>query len=151
MNRSLTGTVLWTCLAGLLGATLFFVKHEVKDLETRLASVNHEIARNEEDIHVLNAEWSFLNDPVRLRDLAERHLGMRQMGPTQMTTLDTLNSVPSTVFAQARPQVPNVKQDHTAPVTVAQATPAQQPRPVARPHIAGGTGLAMASSPGETR
>jgi len=150
MNRSVTGTILWTCLAGLLGATLFFIKHEVKDLETRLASVNRNIERNQEDIHVLNAEWSFLNDPVRLRDLAERHLGMRQMGPTQMATLDTLNTAPTTALAQARPQTLAVKP--AAAVAVAQAvTPTQSPRPVARPHIAGGTGLAMASSPGEAR
>ena len=175
MNRSLTGTVLWTCFAGLLGAALFFVKHEVKDLETKLASVKHEIIRNQEDIHVLNAEWSFLNDPVRLRDLAQRHLGMKQMGPTQVATLDTLNGSHQTAL-------PQVQYAATKPVTsesarqVASALPAPKPAAPAKPtsalaqaaatpvtptkhiqtaaqhpRIAGGTGLAMVSSSGEAR
>ncbi len=170
MNRSITGTILWTCFAGMLGAALFFVKHEVKDLETKLASVNHDIVRNQEDIHVLNAEWSFLNDPVRLRDLAQRHLGMKQMGPTQVATLDTLNSQPfagttQTQYAAATSHTPTAaaKQPTTAsapsalpapkPVIVmAQTAPATHPKPSDHhPRIAGGTGLAMVSTPGEAR
>lgn len=153
MNRSLTGTILWTCLAGLLGATLFFIKHEVKDLESRLASVNRDIGRNMEDIHVLNAEWSFLNDPVRLRDLAERHLGMKQMGPTQMANLNTLKPTSATALAQA--SAPSLVATQTAtPLAVVKATqpimPQAKPALPAHNHMGGGTGLAMVST-GETR
>ena len=145
MNRSLKGTVLWSCLAGLMGATLFFIKHEVKDLETRLASVNHEIQRGQEDIHVLKAEWSFLNDPSRLRDLAERHLGMKQMGPTQIATLNTLGTSPATALVQAAP----VAAPKPAPVTSVVAVAHAAPPPVVPHHrIVGGTGLAMATPMG---
>ena len=136
MNSSLKATILWTFLAGLMGTTLFFIKHEVKDLESRLSAVNHDIQRNQEDIHVLKAEWSFLNDPVRLRDLAERHLGMRQMGPNQIATLNTLNAQPVTALVQNNP----------APAP-AHAAPAPHAPPPAQPHHygMGGTGLAMAT------
>ena len=148
MKRSLTRTILWICLAGLSGTTLFFIKHEVKDLETRLASVNREIARNQEDIHVLNAEWSFLNDPVRLRDLAERHLGMKLMGPTQMASMSTLNEAPTGTLARVlpppRPLVKPGVGGTPAPLS------AQTQRP-AHPPIAGGPGLAMVSPSGEMR
>ena len=168
MNSSLRSTILWTLLAGLMGATLFFIKHEVKDLETRLALVNRDIVRNQEDIHVLKAEWSYLNDPVRLRQLAERYLGMKQMGPTQIATLDTLNSTwqAPTALAQAHPKTiapapapvavaavipPKAAAPKSvAPTALASAAPVPQhttmPTPAAPRHrVAGGTGLAMAT------
>lgn len=157
MNSSLRSTILWTLLAGLMGATLFFIKHEVKDQETRLASVNRDIIRNQEDIHVLKAEWSYLNDPVRLRQLAERYLGMKQMGPTQIATLDTLNSTwqAPTALAQAHPKtpapvavaaiVPPKPAPKAAQTVLASAAPQQHTTPAPRHRVAGGTGLAMAT------
>lgn len=90
MRRGLTGTILWTLLALSVGVVLFVVKYEVKDLERRLADLNTEIHRNQESIHVLRAEWSFLNDPARLRAQAEKHLAMKPLTPAQVATLDTL-------------------------------------------------------------
>ena len=69
-------TVLDVALAGGLSLGLYIVKHGVIELENRLTQVNREIARDQRAIHVLKAEWSFLNEPARVRDLAERHLGM---------------------------------------------------------------------------
>lgn len=86
----LLGTVLWACLAACIGVGLFFVKHEVKDQERRLQALNDEIQRNQESIHVLRAEWSYLNDPSRLRALAEKHLGMRPVAPAQVASLDAV-------------------------------------------------------------
>ena len=136
MNRSIRGTVLWAVAAGLVGAVLFFIKHEVMDLESRLSVVHHDIQRNQEDIHVLKAEWSFLNDPVRLRQLAEKHLGMKLMGPAQIATLDTLNHAPSTALVQATATsiVPSLPKP-PPPVAVAAA-----PK-----RVTTGAGLAMAA------
>jgi hypothetical protein len=90
MIKGLTTTVVSACLAGGVGIGLFFVKHEVKEQEIRLADLNMDIQRNQEAIHVLKAEWSYLNDPARLRQLSEKFLGMRVMGPSQITTLASL-------------------------------------------------------------
>ena len=142
MNRSIRGTIVWAVLAGLVGALLFFIKHEVMDLESQLATVHHDIQRNQEDIHVLKAEWSYLNDPVRLRQLAEKHLGMKLMGPAQIATLNTLNQAPSTALVQATatsivPGLPKPQAAAPGAVAVAAAHPA------APKHV--GTGLAMAA------
>lgn len=88
--RGLAGTVVWSCMAAAIGIGLFFIKHEVKEQEARLAELNREIQRNQEAIHVLKAEWSYLNDPARLRQLSEKYLGMKPMAPAQVATLDTL-------------------------------------------------------------
>ncbi|KIL96793.1 Cell division protein FtsL [Paramagnetospirillum magnetotacticum MS-1] len=124
MKRGLTGTILWTLLAVAVGAVLFLVKYEVKDLEARLAGLNAEIHRNQETIHVLRAEWSYLNDPIRLRTLSEKHLGMKPVTPTQVATLDTLpkDGIPATgvVYAAVTPSRMSM------PV---QAPAAQPPKP----------------------
>ena len=107
LRRSLLGTILWSMLAACIGVGLFVVKYEVKDLEAKLTGLNAEIHRNQETIHVLRAEWSYLNDPIRLRTLSEKHLGMRPMMPSQVATLDTLprDGIPATgpVYAAVSP------------------------------------------------
>jgi cell division protein FtsL len=105
MKRGLFGTILWTALAACIGIGLFFVKHEVKDQERRLHALNTEIHRNQETIHVLRAEWSFLNDPGRLRAQAEKHLGMHPVKPTEVATLDSVlrDGMPSATMLAVAP------------------------------------------------
>ena len=143
MIRGLVGTVLWSLLAGAVGIGLFFVKHEVKDLESRLAGLNQDIARNQDEMHVLKAEWSYLNDPARLRDLSERHLGMRPMGTGQIATLDTLPGAPSDLPALAsapKPDASSVAKAEFSAGLKPEPRPAPQPAPkthsTVRPQLA---------------
>lgn len=139
MIRGLVATVLWTCLAGGVGVGLFFIKHEVKELEGRLAGLNQEIHREQEAIHVLRAEWSYLNDPARLRQLSERHLSMKPLGPNQVASLETLrmapggaalaNAQPLPKALQPAPAQTTARMTPAAPAAVAAARPAQ-PRPM---------------------
>ncbi|MCW8835752.1 MAG: hypothetical protein OQJ99_05225 [Rhodospirillales bacterium] len=77
-------TLIALVLAAALAGVLFKVKYEVIDLEADLSAVNRDILANQEAIHVLKAEWAFLNDPNRLRALSERHLGLKPVTPHQM-------------------------------------------------------------------
>lgn len=120
MIRGLPTTILSAVLAGAVGVGLFFIKHEVKEQEARLSALNEEVLRNQEVIHVLKAEWSYLNDPARLRALSEKFLSMKVMGPSQIATLNTL-PVSGVVMAANRP---------AAATAVAKAEPA---KPVATP------------------
>lgn len=90
MIRGLPTTILSSCLAGMVGIGLFFIKHEVKEQEARLSELNQEIRGGQEAIHVLKAEWSYLNDPARLRQLSEKYLSMKVMGPSQVATMNSL-------------------------------------------------------------
>ncbi len=85
LRRAATG--LFVVLAIALSVGLYVVKHGVIELENRLTQINREIARDQKAIHVLKAEWSYLNEPSRLRDLAERHLGMTAGGGGQFGSL----------------------------------------------------------------
>ncbi len=78
--------ILIILLAASLSLTLFVVKHQVQDLEGELVQYNRTITEDRQAIHVLKAEWSHLNQPSRLRQLAERYLGMAAVEPAQVGT-----------------------------------------------------------------
>jgi cell division protein FtsL len=80
--------ILIVLLAASLGVTLFIVKYQVQDLENQLVRINREITNDHQSIHVLKAEWSHLNEPNRLRGLAERHLGLGAVETKQVGTMN---------------------------------------------------------------
>lgn len=69
---------------------LFGIKYQVRDLEKDLDQINRTIARDQQAVHVLKAEWNYLNDPRRLGDLANRHLGMKPGEPRQIGALEQI-------------------------------------------------------------
>ncbi len=79
-------TILWTLLSAAVVVGLFMLKYQVQELEKELAGLNREIYENQETIHVLKAEWTYLLDPTRLRELAERHLNMKSVQPNQLAS-----------------------------------------------------------------
>ena len=83
-------TLLVLLLAAALSVVLFGVKYQVQDLEAELIGIERGIVGEERAIHVLRAEWSHLNAPERLRDLAQRHLGMGPVSARQLETFDGL-------------------------------------------------------------
>lgn len=84
MNRS---TFLFVLLALGVGFTLFKVKYEVVDLEQRLNQTKRQIERERENIHILKAEWSHLNEPQRLKRLADKYLDIFPMKTEQVAAI----------------------------------------------------------------
>lgn len=80
----------WTLLPIVAGVGLYLVKMKVEAQEQNLAGLQRQIVEARESIHVLKAEWSYLNDPVRLRDQAERLLSMKPVRPAQIVTYDRI-------------------------------------------------------------
>ncbi len=88
-------------------AILFHVSYLVSGLADELAQVNGEIARGRDEIHVLRAEWSFLNRAERLQALGARYLELAPLGPGQIvaaTALPTKQAAPSDGFVVAATQ-----------------------------------------------
>ncbi len=76
--------IIWVVVLALLGIGLFQVKYNVQTKERELREVRRQIEANYSSIHVLEAEWSYLNDPLRLSDLARRHTGLVPTTPGQI-------------------------------------------------------------------
>jgi len=84
MRRS---DIFWIALAVATAVAAFVIKYQVRELEDKLATIETELTQSQEAIHVLKAEWSYLNRPERLTELAQRYLDLVPMGPAQMTSL----------------------------------------------------------------
>jgi len=87
MRRS---TILWFLVAACLGVALFLVKYEVQSREEQLAELHRDILENQEALHVLEAEWSYLNRPDRLESLVRRHLDLVPMDKRRVGQLEQL-------------------------------------------------------------
>jgi hypothetical protein len=90
-------------LAAAAGGALFHVSFEVSALDDRLATLNRDIKSDREAIHVLRAEWSFLNQPERIEELARRHLDLSPVSVTQLTGAGTLPVRP-----EREPEAPRI-------------------------------------------
>jgi len=124
-------TIFWICMAGSVGYALYHLKNEVQALEDDLFRVNRAILAEQEAIHVLHAEWSYMNQPARLQALALRHLDLHPTTPSQLGSLNGLpplstESAPPLLAAAPSATGPAVKE---LPAKVSAANTA---RPTAR-------------------
>ena len=77
-------TLLAILIVAVTGVALFYLKHEVTNLEDELKRLNRSIVAEREAVHVLNAEWSHLNDVGRLKGLSMKYLELRPTEPEQL-------------------------------------------------------------------
>jgi hypothetical protein len=97
MMRSMT--ILWGVLAIACGIGLFLVKHQVQATEADLRQMQHRVRSDRSTIRVLEAEWTYLNNPTRLAALAERVLGLTPLRAQQVVTMASLPVRPDAVPA----------------------------------------------------
>lgn len=91
MNGTKTATLtLWATLTCLVGFGMFAMKNKVQSLEKELAQINSNIQDDVKTIHVLNAEWSHLNNPSRLRELASKHISLNPLQAEQIINYSAL-------------------------------------------------------------
>jgi len=65
----------WVILTLVMVIVLFNVKAQVEHYNRELIRVNRAITEEQEKIRVLKTEWSYLDHPDRIADLARIHLG----------------------------------------------------------------------------
>ena len=110
-------TIVWLSLALVAGGVLFHTSYRVQSMDRELRAVNRQIVEQREAIHVLKAEWAFLNEPSRLERLTRLHTELKPMTPDQVGA--SLDAIP------ARP-VPSAPAD--APAIGKAPTPATPPQ-----------------------
>jgi hypothetical protein len=80
----------WLVAGSVTALTLFQIKQEVRVLEDEIAATQRTILENQEAVHVLEAEWSYLNAPARIGALAERHLELAPIPAERIVGFDDL-------------------------------------------------------------
>ncbi len=73
-------------------ALLFTVKHKVLRVSKEVYKINNDIMHVQQNIEVLEAEWSYLTHPVRLEQLANRYLALEPIVYTQIIGYSLLAS-----------------------------------------------------------
>ncbi|WP_457852686.1 cell division protein FtsL, partial [Siccirubricoccus phaeus] len=89
--------------AALAGLHLYSTKHEAALLDRELRSIAREIDAANERTQALAAEWAWLNEPERLRAVAQRHLSLEPMQPTQFLRLNEAERRAPAAIAYAGP------------------------------------------------
>jgi hypothetical protein len=117
------GTLLWLALAIVAGAGLFHVSYRVQSLEEELTQANRDILREQETIHLLHAEWSYLNEPTRLAELTRRHLALAPLAASQMVRIEDLPLRLPPLIAETAPLKDDGARVRPSSITTEQADP----------------------------
>jgi len=102
-------TFLWLLLAALAGYGLFQVKYQVVSLEEELARLNAATLREQNQIHVLEAEWSYLNQPQRLEELNERFVHLKPINPVQFASIASIPMRPERLDVEPGARLPGTE------------------------------------------
>jgi len=127
-------SLFWLALVAATGFATFKVKYAVKDIEEELNRVRKQTVAEHQEIHLLRAEWTTLNQPERLADLNRRILSLTALAPKQLqrtiedVALRPIPAPPDTLIAAA-PAVP------AAPDTLIAAAPAPAVHEPAAPQL----------------
>ena len=92
---------------------LFQVKYHVQTLRDQLAEIERQTILEEEVLHILKAEWSYLNKPERLRKLVNQYLNdLNSIQIAQLSKLDKnlpiLTPALPTLYAAPNYSRPNI-------------------------------------------
>ncbi|MBS8273698.1 DUF3962 domain-containing protein [Thalassospira tepidiphila] len=88
MTRAVT--IIGLLMTILIGTGTYWVSHQVERLEKRYAEIQSDILAEQESIHVLQAEWSYLNNPERIERLSQQYLSLAQIEVLQMASINDL-------------------------------------------------------------
>jgi len=83
-------TVLWFLFTVVIGSYYFVLTNDVQNLERELAQINRDISDDIRDIHILEADWSELNNPERLKTLASKYISLDFIRPEQIINYSAL-------------------------------------------------------------
>jgi len=73
---------------------LYLVKYSVQDVQREVVSMRAELAQENKTIHLLNAEWAYLNRPERLKALAAAHVAVEPVSGMQIIDVQHVQIIP---------------------------------------------------------
>jgi len=142
-------SLFWLALVLISGFAMFKVKYSVQDLEDELGRMRKQTVTEQQEIRVLNAEWSYLTQPERLAELNRKFLSLTPIPVKQLQQkLDEIPLRPPApppipVIEAAAPTLPEPAAP--APDTVA-AAPAAPAPPVTTAALKAGTPVRLAKA-----
>lgn len=97
MSLRLNTMICCICFA-IAAYALYMVKFSVQNLQREVAATQAQLDAEKESLHLLNAEWAYLNRPERLRHLADAHLSLV---PLDSRRIENMNLLPAATQEEA--------------------------------------------------
>ena len=141
-------SLLWLALVAVTGFATFKVKYAVQDIEEELNKVRRQTIAEQQEIHVLRAEWTALTQPERLADLNRRFLSLAAVTPKQLQ--HKIDEIPLRLVPEPEPVIAAAPapEPATAPATaVPAATPGAAAAPVPPDVVVDATAAAGTATP----
>ena len=82
MHKLFNAVLVLTVLVS--GFILYSLEHKTRGLERQVASLQKKIGDAREDMKLLDAEWSSLTRPERIKDMAGKYLHLQTMQAVQI-------------------------------------------------------------------
>jgi hypothetical protein len=144
------GAFFWLGLVLASGFATFTAKYAVQDIDDQLTRVRRQTVAEQQEIRVLNAEWTYLNQPERLAEMNQRFLQLAPIAARQLqqkiedVALRAPATTPDVVVAAAASTAPAISPQAavgTPPLTIAALSQAAQQMPLpVRVAVAGPAG-----------
>lgn len=83
-------TTYWLFAIMILAFTVYYVEYHVEGLRNTLVQLHHQMEEDSQTTAVLEAEWAYLTQPQRIRELAEMHLNTEPMTMAHMQGLKAM-------------------------------------------------------------
>ncbi len=81
----------WFSLALIISVGLYHTSYHVDGLAHELSALNTKIKTEQQNIHILKAEWVFLANPSRIENVARKHLALEPTKTNQIASLKKLS------------------------------------------------------------
>lgn len=111
MQYKVSGIIIMGVLAfAALG--LYLVKYWVQDVQQEVGAVELALNKEKESLHLLNAEWAYLNRPERLKALSEKYLNLAPLKSAQFISFNALPEAqmnPSQTIGEETPREINAE------------------------------------------
>src|SRR3546814_1582941 len=108
----LFAVAVWWMLAITAVYAMFHVTFKVDEVAADLHGLDRQILKEREAVHVLEAEWAYLNDPARLEELATNLLPWLQ--PVDTPQIQPIDALPRRGVEPATPHNPVRSEEHTS-------------------------------------
>ena len=92
MIKTLNFIMVCTSVAGLIG--VYALKYAVEDTASAKAAIERSIDRQENELSLLQADWSYLNQPAHVGPIIARHQVALGLLPTRQEQFGRMDNLP---------------------------------------------------------
>ncbi len=82
--------LIWMLVIVVAAFLLYMVKYQVQSLHSQIAETSRELEAEKEALHVVAAEWAYLNRPERIRMLAGKYLSASEVTVEQVADIQAI-------------------------------------------------------------